>query len=378
MKICAIICEYNPLHNGHVYQIEKARQLSGADAVVCIMSGNFVQRGEEAIIEKHKRAKHAIYAGADAVIELPVPFATSPAELFAKGGVKIAHLIGANYLCFGVENGAKEDFLRGANTLIKEGEKEREKMKAYLKEGLSLAKARSMVYDNVDLLTPNNILGLAYTKSILENGYNMEILPIERVGAGYHEKELSNYASATAIRENFDNISLLKSWNCLPSFSLDDLPKKKNSHLLGLEKLAILSTPLEEIARVCDCTEGIENALKKQAAKGSDLVKKLTSKRYTASRIRRILLQNLLTIRLDFILQALEEDSYLHLLAIGKKNEELLSYLGNRKVPLLVRNADGKKLKGFASKLYKKEEYADDIYSILTNGTKPKAQPFIE
>ena len=107
MKICAIICEYNPFHNGHKYLIDQAKLLSGADAILCIMSGNFVQRGESAILEKHQRAALAVEYGADIVIELPTVFATSNAELFARGSISIlAKIPQVTHLCFGGENGA--------------------------------------------------------------------------------------------------------------------------------------------------------------------------------------------------------------------------------------------------------------------------------
>ena len=121
MKICAIICEYNPFHNGHKYHIEQAKALSNADYVVCIMSGNFVQRGEAAIMEKHLRAKHALSNGADAVIELPVHFSTSNAELFAKGAIKLINAIpNVTHLCFGSESGTTEEFLSAAKILNNE------------------------------------------------------------------------------------------------------------------------------------------------------------------------------------------------------------------------------------------------------------------
>ena len=118
MKICAIICEYNPFHNGHAYLLSEAKRQTGADFLVCVMSGNFVQRGEAAILNKYERARHAVLSGADAVVELPVVFSTSNAELFAKGGVKIARALGADFLSFGVESGKEDDFLQAAKTLI--------------------------------------------------------------------------------------------------------------------------------------------------------------------------------------------------------------------------------------------------------------------
>ena len=122
MKIYAIICEYNPFHNGHLYQLQKAREL-GADAILCIMSGNFVQRGEASVMDKYTRAKHAVMAGADIVIELPTVFATSNAELFAKGAVKLLSSIpNVSNLCFGAENADKNAFLSTAQLLQNEPE----------------------------------------------------------------------------------------------------------------------------------------------------------------------------------------------------------------------------------------------------------------
>ena len=128
MKICAIICEYNPFHNGHLYQLNLARELSGADAVLCIMSGNFVQRGENAILDKYTRAKHALKAGADIVIELPTVFATSPAELFATGAIHILSSIPAvKTLCFGAENAdnRRKNFLKRRGQVCDERKNQR-------------------------------------------------------------------------------------------------------------------------------------------------------------------------------------------------------------------------------------------------------------
>ena len=118
MKICAIICEYNPFHNGHLYHIQEAKRLSGADCILCLMSGNFVQRGEEAILNKFTRAKHAVLAGADIVIELPTIFATSNAEIFAKGAISLLSAIpSVEYLCFGAETANADAFLQTAKLL---------------------------------------------------------------------------------------------------------------------------------------------------------------------------------------------------------------------------------------------------------------------
>ena len=211
MKICAIICEYNPLHNGHLYHISEARARSGADAVVCVMSGNFVQRGESAVMDKYTRARHAVWAGADAVIELPTVFATSNAEIFAKGAVHIISSIPAcNTLCFGAEIADKLAFKSAARYLLNEPAEVSAQIKTALSEGASYAKARAQAYAGFipfDLLgSPNNILGLEYTKAILEKNAPIDILPIQRTGAGYLDTNLQeNFSSASAIRNAIQN-----------------------------------------------------------------------------------------------------------------------------------------------------------------------------
>ena len=121
MKICAIICEFNPFHNGHVEIIERARELSGCDYIVCVMSGQFTQRGDMCRVDKFIRAKHAIQAGADAVVELPAPFAVAPAEIFAKGAIKlITNFSGELSLCFGSESGTGADFIKAAKIALDE------------------------------------------------------------------------------------------------------------------------------------------------------------------------------------------------------------------------------------------------------------------
>ena len=165
MKICAIICEYNPFHNGHLYQLREAKRISGADALLCIMSGNFVQRGEAAIMDKFTRAKHAVQAGADVVIELPTLFATSNAELFAKGAIHLLSSIpDVSILCFGCENSNKETLIQTAEKLNNEPKDVSKKIKEYVGNGLSYAKARAKAWDGqipLELLTsPNNILGI--------------------------------------------------------------------------------------------------------------------------------------------------------------------------------------------------------------------------
>ncbi len=369
MKICAVICEYNPFHNGHLHQLSEAKRLSHADAILCVMSGNFVQRGESAIMEKFTRARHAVQAGADAVIELPTPFATANAELFAKGAIKILSSIPeVTTLCFGAENADKEAFEKAANLLNNEPQEISERIKASLSTGVSYAKARADAFrgyiDGELLSSPNNALGLEYTRAILSQKANMDILPIPRVGSGYKDERLEgNFSSATAIRCAITNGEDYA--NNLPAFVAADLPEALDNKLDALEKYAILQTPPEKIAKVCDCTEGLENAFKKAALSPAPLVETLTSARYTSSRIRRIALQNLLRIDEDFLRECLQNPLYLRLLAIKKENVALLSALSKSTFPLVARARDEDALEGTATACYEKDTFAESVYSLL-------------
>ena len=369
MKICAIICEYNPFHNGHLYQMQEAKRLSKADAILCVMSGSFVQRGEAAIVDKFTRAKHAVLAGADAVIELPTVFATSNAELFAKGAIAlISSIPDVTTLCFGAENADKSAFLESAKLLNNEPKEISEKIKELSATGISYAKARALAWENllpIDLLSsPNNILGLEYTKAILAQKANIDILPLQRIGGNYNDSNLQkNYSSATAIRTAISKGENYK--ENLPDFVCEDMPSEIEKYLETLEKYALLATPLNEIAKVCDCGEGLENALKKAAQTDETLVESLTSARYTSSRIRRIALQNLLKIRESLIRDCLHSPLYLRILGTKKERKDVLSALSQSSFPLLVRPRDENHLDGTARECYDVDVFAEKAYGLL-------------
>ena len=369
MKICAIICEYNPFHNGHLYQLNAAKELSGADAVLCVMSGNFVQRGEAAIADKYTRARHAILAGADAIIELPVAFATANAELFAKGAIHILSSIPSiTHLCFGAENADSATFKKAAELLNNEPQNVSKTIKRLIKEGVSYAKARAQAFAEYIpqefLSSPNNILGVEYTKALLSANTSIEILPIARKGGDYKDNVLlENYSSATAIRtaiQSGKNIT-----GQLPSFVENDLALRDQKVLETMEKYAILTKSAQAIAKVCDCTEGLENALKRAATEPATLVESLTCARYTSSRIRRIALQNALQIDEILIRESLKVPLYLRILAIKKERKDVLSVLGESSAPIVLRAHDEDVLQGAAKACYDSDNYADNVYRML-------------
>ena len=175
MKIAATVAEYNPFHLGHLKQIEYIKKVINPERIVVIMSGNFTQRGEVALLNKFVRAKHAVLAGADAVIELPTVFATANAETFATGAINVLNSLGCvDGICFGIESGNKDEYLTLANAMLNETAEFKNALKTYLETGVSLAKAKFLavkeVYGdkfNEQLInSPNNVLGLEYVKAI--------------------------------------------------------------------------------------------------------------------------------------------------------------------------------------------------------------------
>ena len=209
MRIAAVVCEYNPFHNGHKYQLERIREESGCDKILCLMSGCFTQRGDMALFDKYTRARHAVENGADLVLELPAAFAAGSAEQFARGAVHIlASIPAVKVLCFGCESGTKEDFLAAAGATLSEDRQFKALLKENMKDGTSYVKARTQavlaLHKEMDerLFTqPNNILGIEYCRALLQEGKGIEPLPLARVGGGFREEGLlQNFSSATAIR----------------------------------------------------------------------------------------------------------------------------------------------------------------------------------
>lgn len=379
MKICGIICEYNPFHNGHAYLLERAKKESGCELTVCAMSGNFTQRGEPAFLGKYARARHAVLAGADAVIEIPAPFACAPAEIFAKGAVKLlASLPDFSSLAFGCESGNEESFLAAAKALSDESRTMKAAIREKLKKGISLIKARTEAAAETEplsaplLSSPNNVLGVEYQKALLFFGSGARVLPVLRTGGGHADAELAkNYSSATAIREGVRLGKLRAVKRNVPEFVFDDLKNAPDtSAYKALAVYAALSRPAEQLKKILDCTEGLENRIKALAKGNPDydaLVGKVTTKRYISSRVRRILAAAVLGIEEELVRKSLKNKLYLNVLAVKKERaDDVLPALARSEFPLLTRASDEKKLTRTAMECYEKDLLADDIYSFIT------------
>lgn len=377
MKICSIIAEYNPLHNGHIKQIDYVKNVIKPDYTVIIMSGNFTQRGESAVMNKYKRAHHAILAGADAVIELPTVFATQSAEYFASGALKLINSLPfEKSICFGAECGDKQQLLSLAKNLVCESQEQSDLIKKHLNKGVSLLKARELAIlettgiDGDILSKPNNVLGIEYLKAIIKNGYDIEPIVIKRDGADYNQTELTNKnPSALSIRQAITNKTVKNLSNFAPHFVIENLP----SVIPDFDKVilsSLLTSTKTELSKIEGCTEGLENRIKEYAEKSltlTELLSNVSTKRYTTSRIRRILLSSALKIDKKLITSALKSKLYLKVLAISKNKSEILSVLSKASYPLITRKSDLNNLTASSKKVFEKDVFANRLYSLVTD-----------
>lgn len=345
MKICAIICEFNPFHNGHAYLIRRARELSGCDAVLCVMSGQFTERGDICRTDKFLRAKHAILCGADAVAELPVSFAVAPAEIFAKGAVKtISSVPSVTCLAFGCESGGEEDFIGAARILNEESGLFKSTLEERLGEGESYIRSYCEAFKacggNADLLSsPNNILGVEYAKAVLCAGTDIRLLPVRRVGADYNDEAIGGgFSSASGIRANADNPKIKSE---MPECSYNDFVASTDNcerfKRLAADWLYLCDG--KNLKRVYGCTEGLDNRLKSLAYGHTfdEIVDLACSKRYPKARIRRILTANLLGLYADETEKFLKGNAHIKILAVKRERaDELLP-----RIAVASENADG-------------------------------------
>lgn len=379
MKICATVAEYNPFHLGHLKHIDYMKNELGAERVVVLMSGDFTQRGEPAVLNKFTRAKQAIIAGADAVIELPTVFATANAETFATGAINILDDLGViDGLCFGVESGLKEQFFTLASAMLNETKEFKKILKGHLEEGVSLAKAKFMTVKELkgedfaeELISlPNNILGLEYTKAILKRNSGIKTYPMLREGDHNSVILKKGITSATSIRSKIREGKLKKLKKNLPPYVYEDL----KPYPFAFDKIttaALITASKEKLAGISDCTEGLENRIKALVKDNKNidaLVDKISTKRYTAARIRRILIANLLGISKDFTEECLNSRLYAKVLAVNADNKDIISTLAEKsKIPIITRKSDTQELKKTALKSFELDILANDIYNLATN-----------
>ena len=380
MSISAIICEYNPFHNGHKYHIEKHRRELDSDGVICIMSGSFTQRGLPACADKWSRAQMAVAGGADLVLELPVIFCTQTAERFAYGAVATLDALGiADHLSFGSECGDIRLLEEVAELLLTPGFQE--EIKKEYSGGVSYPAARAAAAARCFggraaevLAFPNNILALSYIMAARRLDSKILMHTIPRSGAE-HDSAVSseNIASASKIRAMLgagEDIS-----RYVPEYTTEILKKAalsgktpRDLSTLGsvLAYLLRTQTP-EQLSDICDMTEGLENrfiAAGRQCASLDGISELVKTKRYTKSRVDRVMLNIILNITKE---NADFAPYYIRVLALNERGAELLKELKRRSaLPVITKAADAA-LSGQAARAFKKDTQATDIYSLLTD-----------
>lgn len=398
MKTVGIIAEYNPFHNGHLYQIEKAKELSQADYVIVIMSGNFVQRGTPALLDKYARCESALFCGADLVIELPVCFACGSAEYFAKGAVSLLHELHADAICFGSECGDIKLLNIIADILTTEPPAFKDALTGALAKGVSFPVARSQALEHylssdnrlssqqiqvlsTVLQSPNNILGIEYLKALRFFNTSMETYTIKRQGSHYSAPLLPShgFSSATAIRNLvYDTASTNGLAGYMPEVSLSILERELSlNHMVSEDSLSglllykLYSLQEEGYTEYMDISQAISDKIAGHLEKYISFrsyCELLKSKDITYTRLSRCLLHILLDIKKDDLALYAENGyaQYIRILGFKEKSAPLLGVLKNSRIPVISKLADTEKtLAPVAKKQLYQDIFAAHVYEGL-------------
>ena len=386
MRVVGIIAEYNPLHTGHIYHMEKAKEAAGADYCVVVLSGSFVQRGDIACADKYTRAEWAVRAGADLVIELPSVYAVSSAERFALGGVRTLISTGVvTDLAFGCEEADTNNLFALSSLLVEEPPEYKAALHSHLKLGKSYPRARfdalaqiGVKAELLEALTkPNNILALEYLRALGLYAPEIRPLPVTRAGSSYHSDSLNfEYASATAIRSALfrkDQEAL----RFLPSFVggamlYDDTFPIRPDCIDPLVLYALRRLDTDALRELPDVSEGIENVIARAVKKETgyaDFLEAVKTKRYTLARLRRVGICALLGITNGQIHQTVRSHTseYCKVLAFNAKARSLLAAITREgSAPLLLRNSDSADCNDTILMNLKTDALATDTVAIAT------------
>lgn len=378
MKVAGIIAEYNPFHNGHAYLAEKARQ-AGHTHVVAVMSGNFVQRGEPALMHHSERTRAAIECGIDLVLQLPSVYAVSSAQSFAQAGVEILNGFGCvDSLVFGSECGDTDKIISSAKAVY--GEEIKPCLAKELEKGVSFASARENALravspESADIIqSPNNILGVEYAAALERINSKIKPLTFERIGAAHDSDMTANgIASASFIREKFrcgdDWMNLVpeKAAEIFRDAEVADIAKIESAILYKMR-----TASADELANAPDVSEGIENRIlsaAKQAVSLEELYMLAKTKRYSHARIRRIILNHFLTVTANDLQIPVP---YIKVLGFNERGAELLRMAKeSSKLPVITKAADIASLGENAQRIFSLECTAGDIYALCMKNIIP-------
>uniref|UniRef100_A0A6A7GCQ9 Cytidyltransferase n=1 Tax=Hirondellea gigas TaxID=1518452 RepID=A0A6A7GCQ9_9CRUS len=384
MKAIGIVVEYNPFHNGHKLHLKESKKKG--DLVVAVMSGNFLQRGEPAIYDKWTRANMALKNGVDIVVELPVFYATQSAEIFAYGAIDILDKLGVEGIVFGSESSNLEKLKKIAYLQIDKKNILDEKIKEYIKIGISYPNAINIAIEEMlgetNILKPNDILGIEYIKAIRKLKSSMEITLIGRKGVGYHEKKVvEELASATSIRDMIKKNMISEVKKVVPLESLDYFGTPIYlEDFYSLLRYEILNN-YEELKFIADMEIGLDNRIFEMAVKFSEFsefYKNIMTKRYTNGRMQRVLCHILLKIDKKIIEETRNGIGYVKILGFSKKGA---NYLKEKKEEFRIKPLSGLKnvsliLEERERELLNFEIKCDRIYNIV-NPYKDRRFPII-
>lgn len=359
MKACGIVAEYNPFHKGHAYQIEEIRATSDTDVVIAVMSGNFLQRGEPAILDKWRRTQMALAGGVDLIVELPVIWSVQPADYFAQGALKILSALNIDYLSFGVEAGRKKDFLEAGHFMIDNEAEISTKIAEHKQMNMPYAKKMEKVLLEINpqfpllLQSPNVQLGLAYQKEIIECDLQdqIELLPIQRQGSGYRDEYLGDkvqFASATALRKAAFQEESIQAY--IPETSYHYFQKVTGEKVSWEDfypylKYQLMVKSVVELREIYEMTEGLENRLKKFVEESNsfkDFMKKVKTKRYTQTRLQRLFTYVLLNIKKTDVALEFKKESVIRVLGFNKKGRAYLNQEKNKISTPILSNVNQK------------------------------------
>ena len=357
-----IICEYNPFHNGHIYHLEKVKELAKDEPIILVLSGNYTQRGNISIIEKYDKASIALNYGVDLVVELPFSFATQSSDFFAKGATKLLNELKCEKLVFGSESNNVNELMNLASIQLNNREYEK-LVKEELDKGINYPTAMSNALNKISkntIKTPNDLLGLSYIKEIIKNNYNIKPLTIKRCN-NYNSKEIEgNITSATSIREALKNKKDVS--NTLPKDVLEKIKIIDEDKYFNLLKYKIISDKDLSIYQTVD--EGLDNKLIKEINNSSnldELINNIKSKRYTYNKISRMLTHIICSYTKEEN-KNINDINYIRILGFSNKGKKYLNSIKKEiKIPIIT-NINKNNID-----LLKIELRVDKIYNILVN-----------
>lgn len=388
-KNIAIISEYNPFHNGHIHQIEETKKIYPSAIITAIMSGNFVQRGEPAVINKYERCKNAIDSGVDLVLQIPTIYSLQSAENFALGPFNILEDINAiDMLAFGVETDNFDKLFEIAKFQYQNKEKIEKVIIDYMNKGHSYPKAfelatKELFKKDVDIFQSNNILALEYIKSNLKNHSSIELLPIKRKGSSYLSEDYKNnlQPSATAIRKMVIESKFNLVERFVPESTLRSLKNVHYNHeYYNIIKYHFLLSN-KEFDTITGYEKGLDDMLVKNLKSSNnfeEFIENSKSKRFKEGRIKRFILNSLLDIKKDFVDEAIyTRPKFVNVLGFNENGKEILKKITDcSEISLIVNKKDFTLEDELSKKLFELEDKATTLYNIISGETKSEYEYF--